>query len=115
MSVDERLTAALMPLGLDIENSVSFSHEHRYIAFNYETVPATFADDAPNLEKYLVQVHLFTPLNENINKLKRGIKRALFNGGFTWPSTQDASDENGRHVVFECEDVEPIEVEDGKV
>lgn len=108
MSVDERIVNLLTPFGLDIDNGVSTSREDKYFVFNYSTVPNVFADDSPWFENYLVQVHLFAPLNENISELKVQVKRALLDAGFTWPSTTDASDENSRHIVFECNIVEHI-------
>lgn len=109
MTVDERLTKALAHLGLDIDNAVGFSKSKRYLTFNYSTLPEVFADDAPHYERYMVQVHLFMPLGENISKLKRQVKQALFDADFTWPTTEDASDEDGRHIVFECETTEVID------
>lgn len=108
MTVDERLTTALAPFGDDIDNAVGFSRHDRHYAFNYAILPTAFADDAPHYERYLVQVHFFAPLNENVSKRKRQTKQALFDAGFTWPSITDASDEDGRHIVFECEIAEGI-------
>ena len=114
MTVDERLTAALAPFGYDIDNAVGFSKHDIYFTFNYNTLPLGFADDAPHYEGYLVQVHFFAPLDMNVSKLKQKIKRALLDAGFTWPSTTDASDEDGRHIVFECEIAEGVD-EDGEL
>lgn len=108
MTVDECLMATLAPFGVDIDNSVGFSKHDRYFTFNYNTLPAAFADNAPHYERYLVQVHFFAPLNENVSRQKQQVKKALFDAGFTWPSTEDASDENGRHIVFECEIAEEV-------
>ena len=113
MTVDERLTAALSHLGFDIDNAVGFSKNDTYFTFNYTTLPIAFADDAPHYERYLVQVHFFAPLDMNVSKHKRSIKQALMDAGFTWPSTTDASDEDGRHIVFECEIAEGVDDEDG--
>ncbi len=111
MSVDAKIVAALNPLGFDVENSVSFTKNKTYFAFNYSVIPADFADDAPQHERFLVQVHFFCPLNVNITKQKKIICRALFAAGFTWPEVTDASDENGRHIVFECEIAEGVDAD----
>ena len=114
MTVDKRLTDALKPFGDDIGNAVGFSKNKRYYAFNYTTLPIAFADNEPHYERYLVQVHFFAPLAENITKRKKETKAALFRAGFTWPTAEDASDSDGRHIIFECEIEEGID-DDGEV
>lgn len=103
MTIDERITTALLPFGDDIENVVSTSRKGQYYAFNYTTIPADHGDDAPQHERHLVQVHFIAPLGMNISKRKKETKQALFHAGFTWPATTDVSDEDKRHLVFECE------------
>ena len=109
MSVDAKIVAVLDPFGHDVDNSVSFTKDKTYFAFNYSVIPEDFADDAPQHERFLVQVHFFCPLNVNITKQKKNICHALFAAGFTWPEITDASDENGRHIVFECEIAEGVD------
>ena len=111
MSVDSRIVAALTPLGYNVANTVSYAKGKTYFAFNYETVPADFGDDAPQHERYLIQIHFFCPLNVNITSTKRSVKQMLYASGFTWPSTEDASDSDGRHIVFECEVSEGVDLD----
>lgn len=115
MSFDAMIVAALEPFGFDVENGVSFSKDKTYFAFTYSTIPADYADDAPCHERYLVSVHFFCSLSLNVTALKKGARKALFAAGFTWPSIADASDENGRHLIFECEIAEGVDTdgEDG--
>lgn len=108
MSVDEKIVGALATFGYDVANNVSYSKNKTYFAFNYTVIPSDFADDAPQHERYLVQVHFFCPLNVNITSFKKSARKALCAAGFTWPSITDASDENGRHIVFECEIAEGV-------
>lgn len=103
MTVDERIKAALDVFDDPVENSVYQGKAAQYYTFNYSTLGADFGDDAPQHERYLVQVHFFAPLNVNVTSRVRETKGALFGAGFTWPETVNASDENGRHIVFECE------------
>ena len=110
MSVDAKIVAALEPFGCDVDNSVSFAKDKTYFTFNYSVIPTDFADDAPQHERYLVQVHYHCPLNVNITAIKTAIRRALYAAGFTWPSITDASDENGRHTVFECDIADGVDV-----
>ena len=114
MTVDARIKAALDVFKDPVENAVYQGKAERYYTFNYATLGTDHADDAPQHERYLVQVHFFAPLNFNHTKRVRDTKRALFDAGFTFPDTTSASDEDGRHIVFECEIAEGVDM-DGKV
>lgn len=109
MSVDSRIKAALSVFGDPVENAVYHGDKERYYVFNYSTSGMDFADDEPGHEKYFVQVHLYAPLGENITQRIKQTKRALNDAGFTWPKTANASDEEGRHIVFECETAEGVD------
>lgn len=52
---------------------------------------------------YLVQVHLYAPLEKNTRAYRREISRRLVAAGFTRPTVTPASDKNGQHYAFECE------------
>lgn len=106
MSVDSRLIEALKSLELPAENGVYFGKEKEYLVFNYFTLPRTFGDNEPEHEEYFIQLHYFAPLGKNILEMKKHIKRAIKEAGFTYPSTTDASDSEARHIVFEFETVE---------
>lgn len=103
MTVDERVRNALIGFGDPVENEIYQGKAERYYTFNYMSFGADFADDAPQHERYLVQVHFFAPLGENISARKKATKQALFAAGSTWPEVQSLTNENARHVVFECE------------
>lgn len=104
MTVDallyETLTTAFDYL---VERTIYTGKEERYITYQFSTVADDFGDDMPGHERYLVLVNLFLPLATNPNPDIRKMKTALLDAGFTWPDTQDMTDENGRHIVFECE------------
>ena len=74
-----------------------------YIVFNYTELPADFADDDAEHYRYLVQVHLYAPLEKNTRAYRREISRRLVAAGFTRPTVTPASDEHGQHYAFECE------------
>ena len=61
-----------------------------------------------------MSVHFFAPLDGNYARRQRQTKQALHRAGFTWPRCVDASDQEGQHLVFECEIVEEVEV-DGEI
>lgn len=81
-----------------------------YCTFNYTETPDSFGDDAPGAVRYLCQIHLYAPWtpaageSNNTLAMRKALRRALTAAGFTAPSVTDASDEDGQHYVFECED-----------
>lgn len=112
-NVDTALKNALAPFGLPLESSIYHGEEKKYITYNYSTVPMDFGDDEPERERYLIQVHIFSPLSENINALVRDIKQALFAADFSFPESIPASTANERHIVLETEAV--VEIPYGKL
>ena len=80
-----------------------------YIVFNYSEIPDNFGDDDAGHYRVLVQVHLYAPPEENTVALRREIMRRLVAADFTRPSITPASDANGQHFIFECEDAEAVE------
>lgn len=108
MSVEAMIVAALTGFGYDVANSVSYSKNKTYFAFHDTVIPADYGDDTPQHERHLVQVHFFCPLNVNITTMKTSIRRALYAAGFSWASVTDASDGDGRHIVFECETADGV-------
>lgn len=109
MTVNACLRGALSGLGLEVLPEVDEQHRERCFTFNYDMVPAQFADNRPMWYRCLVQVHLFLPLKENSVKLRQGAAAALFSAGFTWPEVVDASDEEAQHYVFETETITKLE------
>ena len=107
MSVEARVKAALDVFGDPVEKSVlsggSRSRPLRYYTFSCTSFGDDYGDDAPGHERWLVSVHFFAPLGENCVQRARETKRALFAAGFTWPEFVDATDQDGQHLVFECE------------
>lgn len=74
-----------------------------YIVFNYTAIPADFGDDDAAHYRYLVQVHLYAPLEKNTREYRREISWRLVEAGFTRPTVTPASDAHGQHYAFECE------------
>lgn len=110
MTIDKELQTTLSALGWPVKNAVFLpdateSITEQYITFNYTTIGMAYADDAPQAEKYLVQVHIFAPLKTNTTSIVRQAKRALAEADYTWPESTNASDDRGRHIVLECEKV----------
>lgn len=106
-SVDALIVSALSDIA-PVWNAVKEENENKtveetYFVFNYSTYGADYADDDPNEELHLIQVHLVAPLASNISGIIKQAKRALHDAGFLWPETQNASDNTGRHIVLETE------------
>lgn len=72
-------------------------------AFVHTELPADFADDDAGHYRYLVQVHLYAPLEKNTRAYRQEITRRLVAAGFTRPTVTPASDKSGQHYAFECE------------
>lgn len=100
MNLDARIRTALDGVCDVIVPQVYTGTATEYIVFNYSEYPLEFADNAPHTVGYSVQVHLFMPLKANPNARKESIKNALFSAGFSYPSIQDVTDDEGQHYVF---------------
>ena len=102
MNVNALLVGTLDSL-LPTADSVYKGAATEYIVFNYTELPADFADDDAEHYRYLVQVHLYAPLEKNTRTYRREISRRLVAAGFTRPTVTPASDKKGQHYAFECE------------
>ncbi len=110
MTSNQKIKSAL-DFGIPCVPDVYTGEAKEYITFNYNSVPEDFGDDAPGHELHLIQVHYFCPLGHNSLARRKSIKQKLFSAGLTWPDETNASDKNGQHYVFECEDAEGVELE----
>ena len=100
MNLDARIKTALAGICSVTVPQVYTGDATEYIVFNYSEYPLEFADNAPHTVGYSIQVHLFMPLKANPNTMKNNIQNALFTAGFSYPSIQDVTDEEGQHYVF---------------
>lgn len=114
VSVESKIVAALAPFGDPVEKSLLYAAASelppQYYTFSCSSFGADFGDDEPGCERWLVNVHFFAPLHGNIVRRVKETKKALFQAGFTWPSATEAGDQDGQHVVFECEIAEEVSV-----
>lgn len=118
MSVEAKIKAALDPFGDPVEADLLYAAADqlppRYYTFSMTSRGDDFGDNEPGCEVWQVSVHFFAPLDGNYTQRQRQTKQALHRAGFTWPRCVDASDQEGQHLVFECEIVEEVEV-DGEI
>jgi len=117
MSVESKIVSAMSFTGLPCRNGIYKGTATTYLTFNANSIPADFADDAPQHERWLVQLHLYAPVESNTIALRKQIKAAIQCAGFTFPSQIDASgslregdmDSMVRHIVFEFETAEGMD------
>lgn len=109
MSIASQIRAAVAFTGIPCQQVSYGGAEETYFTFNQQTVPDAFADDEPDAEVWLCQLHLFAPFTLDTTQLRRQVKTALREAGFTAPSMVDASentraaDGTEQHIVFEFE------------
>ena len=102
-SIEKRLTDALAPIGWPIFNGVYQGKAKSYIVLRHSDLPALPGDDRPGALRILVYVDIYCPLSGNPTATVNAVRRALYNAGMTYPTTEDASDADTRHIVVECE------------
>lgn len=103
MTIDETLMATLSDLVPELAPNQYTGKALEYLVWNYNVLPAVFADSKPDAARYLVQVHWFLPHSVNPAAKRTQLCRALNAAGFTYPSIVNASDKEGQHYVLECE------------
>lgn len=103
LSLESGIREAVAFTGLVCATGKYTGSASAYLVMNHSTLPTHFADDEPEDERLLVQLHLYCPTKQNTVQLRADIKRAIHEAGFSYPSTVDATDETGQHVVFEFE------------
>lgn len=104
MSVNKVINGALSGFGFPIQPDTYKGAEKKYFTFNYaDDRPAHFSDDEPQYTIAYMQIHFFMPLKENYLKIKNQIREALFKAGFTYPAVTISTENDIRHIVFECD------------
>lgn len=106
MSVNKAIKTAVEPIVSVCVTDIYRGAETEYCTFNYSEIPDGFGDDTATAIRYLVQLHYFCPTESNPISVKKQLKTALHNAGFTYPSVTNASDEDGQHYVFDMEYVD---------
>ncbi|MDO5346554.1 MAG: phage tail protein [Lachnospiraceae bacterium] len=106
MTVNEIIKKALTPFGIPITADFFGGGAKEYFTFNYaDDRAAGFGDDEPLQVVAYMQIHYFAPMEKDYLSIKKKIRKALFNAGFTYPDVTDATvlSDGIRHLVFECE------------
>ena len=109
MTIPQKIIQALSFSGLPVSQTRHDGTEDAYFVFRLDVFPGDFGNDEPSHDVVAVQLHLFAPFAMNTTKLRKQVRRALVNAGFTAPEAQDVSgaarksDGTEQHIVFECE------------
>ena len=106
MNVNGLIVSTLKPLVPDVFPGHYTGTLPTYIVFNYaDDRGEVFADDEPQNDIAYLQIHLFCPGKFNYMTLKKQIRSALFEAGFSYPSvtTLYETDTDKNHIVFQCE------------
>ena len=109
MTINDKIMQSLDFLGFPVYPNAYPGEEDIYIVFNVNTSPDYFGDNEPGYDINFVQIHFFCPHTFNSIYTRKQIKKALQAAGFTYAFEVDASEQEGQHIVFECECVEAIE------
>lgn len=103
MTANERLKAALEPLGESMEPGTYTGDAETYLTYNYGLVPVQSADDRVLFYRALAQVHVVGPIGKPITPLVKRVMGALIKNEFTTPEVENAGDQERQHMVVESE------------
>ena len=93
MNLDARIKAAWLLCCVIVRSLTGDAGKIRY------TTRIPLIATTPNT-LVIVQV-IFMPLKANPSAKKNSIQNALFTAGFSYPSIQDVTDDDGQHYVFQ--------------
>lgn len=112
MTVNKRITDAITPFcpcsyGAYLGTATTYC----YFIFPQDEV-AIVGDDDSVMDLIPAQIHLFTP--SNYLTLRKKIRRALKNAGFTYPNVTCLyeTDTKLNHIIFDCEILDASEKEE---
>lgn len=109
MSVAADIRTAMAALGYPVAQNSYQGDEKTYFVFNLQRIPANFADDIPQTDRVLIQLHLYAPITFSTTEIEQTVRRILFSMGYDFPVTENVSDRESQHIVFETEVLEVIE------
>jgi len=114
MTLNERLIAALVPMGLPVSPDIYSGDAQEYITFNFDLIPFRFADNVPQMYRALVQVHYYCPMALDSVQRRENMKVNLVRAGFGWPEEINATTDRRiidgiQHYTLESECMMPVE------
>lgn len=105
MTINEAIIQALEGFGDPVVPDLYTGVAERYYTFNYDVLPAQFADNGPLFERALIQVHFFAPRTFNSVRRRNETRKALIAAGLSWPETVEGPGDDKQHYIFECETI----------
>lgn len=118
MSIASRVIQAVAFAGLQCSQVSYNGEDDTYLTINMDAIPDMFCDDAPDADVWLVQLHLFAPFSRDTTRIRRQLRKAIFEAGFTYPDMTDASltirstDGTEQHIIFEFEGATGVNEDD---
>lgn len=106
MSINKLILSTLNPFNLPIKQDKYDGTETSYFVWNIaDDRGYTSAEDEVLTDLVSIQVHLFVPITYNYLTIKKQIRQALKQSGFSYPQINIfvEDDTNLRHIVFSCE------------
>lgn len=112
MTINKKIIEALKKYGMPVAPDHYSGKEKRYFEFNlYDDTGAVFADEEPEFDIVIIQVHLFLPREEDYLRLKKQIRNSLCEAGFCYaditemvePESTEQYPYGIRHIIFETE------------
>lgn len=109
--MESRIVSALAFTGYGIYNNTYTGTDNAYFVFLIDIMPRMFANDEAQYAINDVSLHFYCPVTQNTVELRKQIKKAIQDAGFTFPNELDVSDEHLQHIVFEFEGEEYVDAE----
>lgn len=118
MTVNEKIIQALRSFDVPVTADFFGGENEEYVTFNYvDDRAAVHGDDRPIEAKVEMQIHYFLPADKDYLEIKKRMRNALFQAGFTYPAVEVLIEQENtvRHIIFECEIENDDELEDQEV
>ena len=104
MTTFEKIVEAIKPFDIPYEPDIYHGSSPSHFVYNYaDERGGLYGDDVPVSTIAAVQVHLYLPKDMSFTVLKKQVKKALLNQGFTYPEVTVLIEDKKRHITFECE------------
>lgn len=104
-SVNKIIVRTLRQFDLPVSDSLYEGTKDEYFTYVLtEDSAEDMGDDLPMAYVTDVQIHYICPWTKSYSEMKRQIRAALVQAGFSPPEVSDYSDskERIRHLIFEC-------------
>jgi len=113
-TLNKQIIQALRPFGLKIADGLYEGTDNEYFYFVLADDRAEdMGDDEPLAYVSYVQINYVCPWSKSYSDMKRRIRAALVQAGFSAPEVSDLSEPKDRirRLVFECSIENPYELE----